>query len=85
MALFLTRMAREKKSNEELGYVIPVKRRMAPGRYAFGWAKTLEPDSRGQIKVRTRNLRTTSWQKESTIHEPKGFDGPAPVLSGEVR
>jgi len=62
-----------KKSNEELGYVIPVKRRLEPGRYAFGYAKSLEPDSRGQIKVRTPGFKTTSWLGTSVIHEPKGF------------
>jgi len=62
-----------KKSNEELGYVIPVKRRLEPGRYAFGYATSLEPDSRGQIKVRTPDLKITSWLGTSVIHEPKGF------------
>ena len=77
-------MARAKQSNEELGYIIPVKRRTGAGVYAFGYAKTLEPDKHGQVKVRTKNLRTTSWSIESVIHEPKGFEGPAPIPEGRM-
>jgi hypothetical protein len=63
-----------KKSNEELGYVIPVMRRIEPGKYTYAYAKSLEPDSRGQIKVRTSNLKTTSWLGTSVIHVPQGFE-----------
>lgn len=62
-----------KKSNEELGYIIPVMRRLEQGKYTPAFAKTLEPDSRGNIKVRTPNLKTTSWQATSVIHVPEGF------------
>lgn len=67
-------MARQKKSNRELGYIIPVKRRLEPGRYAFGYAKSLEPDSRGQIKVRTSDLKISSWLGTSTILVLQGFE-----------
>jgi len=66
-------MAREKKSNAKLGYTIPVKRRLEKGKYAFAWAKSLTPDKRGQIKVRTSDLRSTSWLGTSVIHVPEGF------------
>lgn len=66
-----------KKSNEELGYVIPVMRRLEPGKYTYGYARSLEPDSRGQIKVRTPNLKLTSWLGTSVIHVPKGFKSKA--------
>lgn len=63
-----------KKSNEELGYVIPVMRRLEPGKYTYAFAKSLTPDSRGNIKVRTPKLKTTSWQATSVISVPKGFE-----------
>lgn len=63
----------KKKSNAELGYTIPVMRRIEHGRYAFAYAKSLEPDKRGQIKVRTSDLRSTSWLGTSVIHVPEGF------------
>jgi len=63
-----------KKSNEELGYIIPVKRRLEPGKYVFGYARSLEPDNRGQIKVRTSTMETTSWLGTSVIHVPEGFE-----------
>ena len=66
-------MAKQKISNEELGYTIPVMRRLEKGKYAFAYAKSLEPDKRGQIKVRTSDLRSTSWLSTSVIHVPEGF------------
>ncbi len=64
----------KKKSNAELGYTIPVKRRLEPGRYVFGYAKSLTPDKNGQIKVRTSDLQSTSWLGTSVIHVPEGFE-----------
>ena len=65
-------MARQKKSNVELGYIIPVARRIEQGRYAFAYAKSLTP-VKGQIKVRTSDLQVTSWLGTSVIHVPEGF------------
>ncbi len=67
-------MGREKKSNEELGYTIPVMRRLEPGRYVHGYARSLKPDKNGQIKVRTSDLQSTSWLGTSVIHLPEGFE-----------
>ncbi|KKN85470.1 hypothetical protein LCGC14_0277890 [marine sediment metagenome] len=80
-------MGREKKSNEELGYTIPVMRRLEKGRYASAFAKSLEPDKNGQIKVRTSDLRSTSWLGTSVIHVPEGFEikePPAPKGKDEA-
>ena len=63
-----------RKSNEELGYIIPVKRQLEPGRYVYAYAKSLTPDRRGQIKVRTPSLKSTSWLATSAIHVPEGFE-----------
>ena len=62
-----------KKSNAELGYSIPVMRKMETGRYAFGYAKSLTP-VKGQIKVRTSDLQSTSWLATSVIEVPEGFE-----------
>lgn len=63
-----------RKTHDELGYVIPVKIRKEPGRYYFGWVKTLVPNSRGNLKVYyAGNCRISERDAESCIHEPKGF------------
>ena len=80
-------MAKQKISNEELGYTIPVKRRLEKGKYAFAYAKSLEPDKRGQIKVRTSCLRSTTWLATSVIPVFKGFkvyEQPAPKDKDEA-
>lgn len=66
-------MARQRISNAELGYTIPVMRQIEKGKYTIAYAKSLEPDKRGQIKVRTSTLRSTSWLATSVIHVPEGF------------
>ena len=66
-------MVRIKKTPAELGYHIPVQRKLAEGRYAPAYAKTLEPDKNGNIKVRTDKGRNLSWRAESVIHVPQGF------------
>ena len=76
----------KKKSNAELGYIIPVMRRVEHGRYAFGYAKSLEP-VKGQIKVRTSDLQSTSWLATSVIHVPEDFkilEPPAPKGKDEA-
>lgn len=66
-------MARQRKSPQELGYNIPVKRRIGDGRYVIAYAKTLDPDKNGNIRVRTPKGTNTTWTAENTIHEPQGF------------
>jgi len=50
-----------KKSNKELGYTIPVQKKLSPGRYKIAYTKSLKPDSNNQIKVRTSKLTTKMW------------------------
>jgi hypothetical protein len=80
-------MGKQKISNAELGYTIPVMRQIEHGRYAFAYAKSLVPDKRGQIKVRTSDLKSTSWLGTSVIHVPEGFvrlDPPPPKAKDEA-
>lgn len=55
---------RTKKSNKELGYIIPVKKKISEGRYKIAFAKSLEPDKNGNIRVRNHNLYTKTWSYE---------------------
>lgn len=80
-------MGKQKISNAELGYTIPVQRRLETGRYAFAWAKSLTPDKRGQIRVRTSDGQSTSWLGTSAIPVLSGFEikgPPAPIPKDEA-
>ena len=71
-------MGRQKISNAELGYTIPVQRRLETGRYVFAYAKSLKPDKRGQIKVRTSTGQSTNWLGTSVIPVLSGFEIKGP-------
>ena len=63
-----------KKGPHEKGFTIPVKKRIEAGRYRKAWAKSLEPNSNNQIAVCYDSGRRSTWNAESTIHEPAGFE-----------
>ncbi len=68
-----------RKSPQEKGFIIPVKRRLSNGRYQKGWAKSLEPDERNNIVICYDNGKRSTWSINVTIHEPLGFDPIATV------
>lgn len=49
-----------KKTNQELGYTIPVQKQIAPGVKKIAFAKDLTPRN-GTIKVRTHKGRPINW------------------------
>mgnify|MGYP005853154473 CR=1 FL=1 len=55
---------RTKKSNEELGYNIRVQKKKNNGRYKIAFAKSINPDKNGNIRVRTNNLFTKIWSAD---------------------
>lgn len=57
-------MGRIKKSNEELGYIIPVQKKKSAGVYKIAFAKTLSPDKNNQIRVRTHKLSFKTWSAD---------------------
>ena len=59
---------------ERLGYTIPVKIKLEPGRFKHGYVKTLTPDSRGNVRIMYGSGRISSRAVETLIHEPAGFD-----------
>jgi hypothetical protein len=62
-----------KRTLEERGYSIPVKRRLSAGVFKKAHARSLEPNTRGNIVVAFDSGRTSEWSSEITIHEPAGF------------
>ena len=55
-------------------YVIPVKfQHEEKGRYRYGYAKTLEPDSSGNLRILYASGRIGSKRASEVIHEPQGF------------
>lgn len=63
-----------RKTRQELGYVIPVKIPIEPGRYKYGWVQSLSPNGRGNLKVYYSSGRISERAVEACIHEPKGFN-----------
>lgn len=63
-----------RKPPHEKGFVIPVKRRLAKGRYQKAWAKTLKPGTDGRVAVCFDSGCRSSWEKKSVIYEPLGFN-----------
>lgn len=64
----------KKQTNEELGYIIPVKRRIENGKFAKAYARSLISDKYGNIRVRFDDGSFSMWSKDSTIHEPLNFN-----------
>lgn len=62
-----------KKSPQEKGFTIPVKRKIGPGRYQKGFAKSLEPVN-GKIAVCYDSGKRSTWSVQVTIHVPEGFE-----------
>ena len=56
---------RTKKSNKELGYIIPVQKKLGEGRYKIAFAKSLTPDKNNVIRVRNHNLYSKSWSADN--------------------
>jgi hypothetical protein len=66
-------------------YTIPVKfRHEENGRYRYGYAKTLEPDSRGNIRILYATGRIGSKQASEVIHEPQGFHRRAEQYGNDI-
>jgi len=61
---------RTKKSNIELGYIIPVQKKMSVGKYKIAFAKSLTPDKNNQIRVRTHNLFSKTWSADNVTKIP---------------
>ena len=51
-----------KKTNLELGFIIPVQKKVIDGRYQVAFVKEFVPDNHGNIRVRTHKLITTTWK-----------------------
>lgn len=64
-------MARQ--SPAEKGYDIPVQRLIGAGRYAKAYAKSLQPNSAGKVRVCFDSGNTSRWHTDSVIHVPQGF------------
>lgn len=60
---------RTKKSNAELGYVIPVQKKISEGVYKIAFAKTLTPRN-GNIRVRNHNLISKNWSAKGVERIP---------------
>ena len=58
---------------ESLGYTIPVKIQLEPGRFKHGFVKTLTPDSRGNVRIMYMSGRISSRSIDGVEHEPQGF------------
>jgi len=68
-------------------YTIPVKVALpgGPGRYLYGWVRSLTPDARGNIRLRTGNGNYSTRSADSVIHEPAGFEiRPEQPIAREV-
>lgn len=61
------------EKRERLGYMIPVKIMIEPGRYRYGFVKSLTPDTHGNVRIMYGNGRISTRSAESCIHEPQGF------------
>jgi hypothetical protein len=70
-----------RKTPQEKGFIIPVKRKLGtnPGRYQKAWAKSLEPNKQNKISVCFDDGRRSTWSVDITIHEPLGFDPVASI------
>ncbi len=62
-----------RKSPEEKGYLIPVQRKIAKGKYQKAFAKSLTPNKNGMIRVCYDDGTSSSWTAKNTIHVPQGF------------
>lgn len=56
----------KKKTNLELGYIIPVQKKLEAGRYMVSYVKEFKPDEDGKIEVRNHNLKISTWKFRRT-------------------
>ena len=64
---------RTKKLPHEKGYLIPIKRKIATGKYTIGYVKQLISNPNTTITVCLPSGKTTTWSFSKTIHVPQGF------------
>jgi len=57
-----------------MSYNIPVKVRIELGRYKHGHVKTLEPNARGNLRIKYAGGRISERSADSVIPEPAGFE-----------
>ena len=62
-----------RKTPHEKGFIIPVKRRLGPGRYQKAWARSMDPVN-GKIQVCYDDGKRSTWSEEVAIYEPLGFN-----------
>lgn len=55
-------------------YVIPVKVKLEKGRYKHGYVSTLQPNARGNLRIKYAGGRISERSADSVIHEPAGFN-----------
>ena len=66
-------ITRKKKTLQERGFTIPVMLRIKKGVYKKAWAKTLDPDKNGNIKVCYESGKTSYWNDDKVIRETHNF------------
>ena len=57
-----------------MSYDIPVKILLDPGRFKHGHVKTLEPNARGNLRIKYAGGRISERSADSVIPEPAGFE-----------
>ena len=62
---------RRKKTPQERGFTLPVKRKLATGRYQKAWAKSLVPDEDEKIPVCFDSGRLSSWRAIVTLEDDR--------------
>ncbi|MCK5134845.1 MAG: hypothetical protein KAR19_03595 [Bacteroidales bacterium] len=55
-------------------YTIPVKVRLAPGRYRHGYVKKLPANKNEKVSIMYAGGKISSRNGDTLIHEPRGFE-----------
>ena len=63
----------EKKTPQQRGYNIPVMLRIRKGVYKKAWARTLDPDKNGNVKVCYESGKVSAWNDDKVIRETHNF------------